>query len=121
MTIKSRAVSRLRRHARVRKRVFGTPKLPRLAVFKSLSEIYAQVIDDVDGNTLIAASTLDGDLREKVKGMKKVEQAREVGKTLAQRASKKGIAAVVFDRGGNRYSGRIKALADSAREAGLKF
>ncbi len=121
MTIKGRAVSRARRHVRVRKRVFGTAKLPRLNVFKSLSEIYAQVIDDIEGSTLVSASTIDKELREKVKGLKKSEQAKVIGQTVAVRAKNKGISAVIFDRGGNRYIGRIKALADGAREGGLKF
>ncbi len=121
MTIKSRAIARVRRHVRVRKSVFGTAKTPRLNVFKSLSEIYAQVINDIDGNTLVSASTVDKELRAKVKGLKKTDQAKLVGKTVAERAKSKGIAMVIFDRGGNRYIGRVKALADGAREGGLKF
>jgi large subunit ribosomal protein L18 len=92
-----------------------------LNVFKSLSEIYVQLVDDVEGRTLVSASTVDQELRSKVKGMKKTEQAREVGRTVAVRAKGKGIEQVVFDRGGNRYVGRVKALADAAREGGLKF
>jgi large subunit ribosomal protein L18 len=90
-------------------------------VFRSLSAIYAQVIDDQSGRTLLSASTVDHDLREKMKGLKKAEQAKLVGQTVAERAKDKGIQAVVFDRGGYRYIGRIKALADGAREAGLQF
>ncbi len=117
----SRSDARIRRHARVRKNVFGTPDRPRLSVFRSLNEIYAQVIDDVDGNTLVSASTVDAELRSKVSGMKKLDQAKFVGKAVAERAKNKGIEAVVFDRGGFRYMGRIKALADGAREGGLEF
>lgn len=118
---KSRSEARFRRHARVRKRVAGTPDRPRLNVFRSIAEIYAQVIDDEHGNTLTSASTIDGELREKLTGLKKAEQARLVGKTVAERAKAKGIEKVVFDRGGYRYIGRVKALADGAREGGLVF
>jgi large subunit ribosomal protein L18 len=92
-----------------------------LNVFRSLSGIYAQVIDDQAGRTLASASTVDRDLREQMKGLKKSEQAALVGKTVAQRAKDKGIETVVFDRGGFRYVGRVKALADGAREGGLQF
>ena len=121
MANKSRSIARGRRHVRVRKTVSGTPGRPRLSVFKSVSGIYAQVIDDHDGNTLISASTVDRELREQVKGMKKTEQAKVIGKAIAERAKSKGIASVVFDRGGFRYTGRVKALADGAREGGLQF
>jgi large subunit ribosomal protein L18 len=121
MANKSRSVARVRRHIRVRKKVMGTPERPRLNVFRSLSGIYAQVIDDQSGRTLISASTVDRELRERMKGLKKSEQAKLVGQTLAERAREKGIQAVVFDRGGYRYIGRVKALADGAREAGLQF
>jgi large subunit ribosomal protein L18 len=121
MANKSRAVARLRRHARVRKNIAGTPERPRLNVFRSLTGIYAQVIDDQAGHTLVSASTLDKDLRDKLKGMKKSEQAKLVGRALAERALSKGIQTVVFDRGGYRYIGRVKALADGAREGGLRF
>ncbi|HUE98129.1 MAG TPA: 50S ribosomal protein L18 [Anaerolineales bacterium] len=121
MAKNSRSVARVRRHERVRKSLSGTAKRPRLNVFRSLSAIYAQVIDDHSGHTLLSASTVDHDLREKLKGLKKSEQAKLVGQTLAERAKDKGIQAVVFDRGGYRYIGRIKALADGAREAGLQF
>lgn len=117
----SRAVARERRHVRVRKTVFGATGRPRLSIFRSTSEIYAQVIDDMDGRTLVSASTIDTELRKKVKGKKKIEQARMVGKAVAERAKSKGIEAVVFDRGGFRYTGRVKALADGAREGGLQF
>ena len=121
MANKSRSIARERRHIRVRKQLFGTTQRPRLNVFKSLSQIYAQIIDDIEGNTLVSASTIDKDLREQVKGMKKSEQAKAVGKAVAERAKSKGISAVVFDRGGFRYVGRVKALADGAREGGLQF
>ena len=121
MAEKSRSASRVRRHLRVRKRVFGTTERPRLSIFRSINEIYAQVIDDIDGNTLIAASSIDKDLRAKMAGLKKSEQAKLVGQAVAERAKGKGIEAVVFDRGGFRYTGRVKALADGAREGGLEF
>jgi large subunit ribosomal protein L18 len=118
---KSRSAARIHRHRRVRVQVSGTAQRPRLNVFRSLSEIYAQVIDDGAGHTLVAASSVDKDLRDKMKGLKKAEQAKLVGQTVAERAKSKGIDAVVFDRGGFRYVGRIKALADGAREGGLQF
>lgn len=121
MSKMNRSEARIRRHARVRKNVSGTPEKPRLSVFRSLAEIYAQVIDDEAGQTLVAASTVDHELREKVKGVPKAEQAKLVGQLVARRALEKGIETVVFDRGGFRYIGRVKALADAAREAGLKF
>lgn len=121
MAKNSRADARLRRHRRVRKDVSGTSARPRLNVFRSVGEIYAQIIDDGAGQTLVSASSVDKELREKVKGLKKSEQAKLVGKTVAERARGKGIEAVVFDRGGFKYIGRVKALADGAREGGLKF
>jgi large subunit ribosomal protein L18 len=121
MAKKNRSLARERRHVRVRKHVYGTTDRPRLNVFKSLSGIYAQIIDDNDGNTLVSASTVDKELREKVKGMKKTEQAKVIGQAVAERAKSKGISTIVFDRGGFRYVGRIKALADGAREGGLQF
>jgi large subunit ribosomal protein L18 len=121
MAKKSRSLARERRHIRVRKHVVGTTTRPRLNVFKSLTGIYAQIVDDSEGNTLISASTVDKELREKMKGMKKTEQAKAIGKAVAERAVSKGISSVVFDRGGFRYVGRIKALADGAREGGLQF
>ena len=117
----SRSESRIRRHQRVRKNISGNALRPRLAVFRSLAEIYVQVIDDEQGVSLASASTIDHELREKVKGLKKVEQARLVGELVAKRATGNGIKQVVFDRGGFRFSGRVKALADAAREAGLDF
>lgn len=121
MANKSRAIARTRRHARVRKNLDGTAQRPRLNVYRSLVGIYAQVIDDHAGHTLASASTADGELREKLKGLKKSEQAKLIGQTVAERAKSKGITAVVFDRGGYRYIGRVKALADGAREGGLQF
>jgi large subunit ribosomal protein L18 len=118
---KSRSEARIRRHARVRMNVQGTTQRPRLSVFRSLSEIYVQVIDDHNGNTVASASTIDEELRGKMKGLKKIEQAKLVGKAVAERAIGKGIKVVVFDRGGFKYSGRVKALADGAREGGLEF
>jgi len=120
-TNSSRADARVRRHARVRRKVAGTPERPRLSVFRSTAEIYAQLIDDQAGKTLVSASSIDHELRVKLDGMKKVEQARLVGKAVAERAREKGIQQVVFDRGGFRYIGRVKALADAAREGGLEF
>ena len=118
---KNRAEARKRRHKRVRKKVFGTPERPRLNVFRSLKHIYAQIIDDTVGHTLVAASTLDPELRGKLNGKTKTEKAREVGLLIAKRALAKGIKKVVFDRGGYKYHGRVKALAEGAREGGLEF
>lgn len=112
---------RVRKHVRVRKKVSGTAECPRLAVFRSASHIYAQVIDDDKGVTLVAASTLDKAIKEKVAFGGNIEAAKEVGKLVAEKAIEAGISEVVFDRGGYLYHGRIQALADSAREAGLKF
>lgn len=121
MANKSRNAARLRRHARVRKKVFGTPDRPRLNVYRSIHEIYAQVIDDHSGTTLTSASTVDTLLRDAVKGKPKVEQAKLVGEEIAKRALEKGIKSVVMDRGGYYYTGRVKALADGARKGGLEF
>lgn len=112
---------RQRRHARVRKHVSGTAEAPRLNVYRSLNHIYVQVIDDVKGMTLASASTLEKSVREQVAGKTKTEAAKLVGQTVAERAKEKGIETVVFDRGGYLYTGRVKAVADGAREAGLKF
>ncbi len=112
--------NRKKRHQRIRKRVFGTSERPRLSVFRSNYNIYAQIIDDNKGVTLISASTLDKELKE-LRGKKSIEAAKKVGKLIAAKALKKGIKAVVFDRGGFRYHGRIKALAEAAREEGLEF
>ncbi len=118
---KSRAAARARRHRRVRKKIAGTQERPRLNVFRSLSDIYAQVIDDEAGRTLASASSIDTELRSKMKGLSKSEQAELVGKKIAERAKAVGIEQVIFDRGGYRYIGRVRALADGAREGGLEF
>lgn len=112
---------RLKRHARVRRKISGTAQCPRLSVYRSLQNIYAQVIDDVTGNTLVACSTVEKALANDIKGKKKSEVASVIGKKLGEKALAKGIKQVVFDRGGYLYTGRVKALADGAREAGLDF
>src|SRR6476661_7139175 len=112
---------RLRIHKRIRKRLSGATARPRLAVFRSNKHIYAQVIDDSKGATLTAASTLDVDTKKDVKHGGNIAAAKAVGKLVAQRAKEKGIDNVLFDRGGYLYHGRVKALAEAAREAGLKF
>lgn len=117
MANRTTAELRQARHARLRKRILGTATRPRLAVFRSLQHIYAQVIDDASGTTLAAASSQEKDL--KVTG--NAEGAKKVGLALAERAKAKGISAVVFDRGGFRYHGRVATLADGAREGGLEF
>jgi large subunit ribosomal protein L18 len=121
MARENRRVARLRRHARVRKRVSGTPERPRLDVYRSLRHITAQIIDDTGGHTLVAASTVEPAIHERIAGMKKVEQARVVGEVLAERATARGIKKVVLDRGGFMYHGRVKSLADGARAGGLEF
>jgi len=113
--------ARLRRHHRVRLKISGTSARPRLCIFRSLNHIYAQVIDDVGGHTLVAASTLDPEIRSDTAGKTKTGRAELVGMVLAQRATGKGISLVAFDRGGCRYHGRVKALAEAARKGGLKF
>jgi large subunit ribosomal protein L18 len=118
---KQKRLARERRHRRVRVRVTGTPERPRLNVFRSLRHIYAQVIDDRTGHTLVSASTVDPDVRKEAEGKSKTEQATIVGKIVAERALKAGIKQVIFDRGGYKYHGRIKVLADAAREGGLEF
>ena len=112
---------RERRHRRVRKRVQGTAQRPRLNVFRSLTHVYAQVIDDAAGHTIVSASTIDPEIRPATVGKTKTEEARLVGEAVARRALERGIQHVVFDRGGYVYHGRVKALADAAREAGLQF
>jgi large subunit ribosomal protein L18 len=112
---------RQRRHLRVRKKVSGTESRPRLAVFRSEHHIYAQVIDDTAGRTLAAASTLDTSLKGEVKYGGNIEAAKAVGKLVGERAKEKGVEKVVFDRGGFAYHGRVAALAQAAREAGLEF
>jgi large subunit ribosomal protein L18 len=121
MAKSSRAEARDRRHSRVRKKVHGTADRPRLNVFRSLDHIYAQIIDDESGVTLASASTVDGDLREQVVSLNKTEQAKAVGKAIAERAKTKGIETVVFDRGGYPYHGRFMARAAGSGEAGLHY
>jgi large subunit ribosomal protein L18 len=116
----SRNIARKRRHLRVRKKTFGTGERPRLCVYKSERHVYAQIINDEDGHTLAAASTLDPAIKDSVTGVN-IESAKLVGDLIAKRALEKGIKAVTFDRSGYIYHGRIKALADAAREAGLDF
>jgi len=120
-SIKRKAQARQRRHRSLRRRLAGTPERPRLCVFRSLRHIYAQVIDDLSGRTLAAASTLSPELREQCSGAKKRDAAAAVGKEVARRAIEAGVQAVAFDRGGYKYHGRIRALADAAREGGLQF
>lgn len=110
-----------RRHRRIRKKVFGTSERPRLCVFKSLNHIYAQIIDDTKGHTIVAASTLDKDLRQFPGNKSNINFAKKVGELIAERALKAGITKVVFDRAGYKYHGCIKALAEAAREKGLQF
>lgn len=112
---------RAKRHLRVRKKINGTAARPRLNVFRSSKHVYAQIIDDVKGVTIVAASTQDKELQESVKNGGNVDAARQVGELIAKRAKEKGIDQIVFDRGGYLYHGRIQALADAAREAGLVF
>ncbi|MFM9281632.1 50S ribosomal protein L18 [Paenibacillus jiagnxiensis] len=113
--------ARVRRHLRVRKKITGTAARPRLNVFRSSKHIYAQLIDDVAGVTLAAASTVDKELSGEIKNGGSVEAARKVGELVAKRAKEKGVSGIVFDRGGYLYHGRIQALAEAAREAGLEF
>ena len=117
--VASRGAARRKRHERIRLHLAGTAARPRLAVFRSLNHIYAQVIDDASGRTIVAASTLEKDLRGSTSS--KSEEASVVGRLIAERAKAAGIERVVFDRAGFRYHGRIKSLADAAREAGLEF
>lgn len=119
--LKKKSNQLARRHRRVRARISGTAQRPRLNVFRSLTNIYAQVIDDISGHTLASASTIDREIAGQVEGKSKVEAAKIVGQALAQRAKAAGVGAVVFDRGGYRYHGRVAALAEGAREGGLEF
>lgn len=117
----SRAAARVKRHYRLRNNISGTAERPRLAVFRSNMHIYAQIIDDTVGNTLVSASTMEADVKSKVEHTNDIEAAKLVGETIAKKAIEKGINTVVFDRGGFVYHGKIQALADAAREAGLQF
>ncbi len=112
---------RQRIHVRIRNKVAGTGERPRLTVFRSVSHIYAQVIDDLKGSTLVAASSLEKSNRDSFKTGGNLDAAKQIGKAVAERAKERGIHRVVFDRGGYQYHGRVKALADAAREAGLEF
>ena len=118
---KSRAEVRLKKHRRIRNRFSGSAERPRLAVFRSNNHMYAQIIDDTVGNTLVAASTLDKDVKAQVEKTNNVDAAACVGTVIAKKALEKGIKEVVFDRGGFVYHGKVQALADAAREAGLEF
>jgi large subunit ribosomal protein L18 len=115
------SAARRERHAQIRKKISGTASRPRLCIFRSLNHIYAQIIDDSTGRTLVSASTLDLIVRDKVKQILKTQKAELVGSLIAQRAISKGIKQVVFDRGGYQYHGRVRALAEAARQAGLEF
>ena len=119
--MKIKELAKKRRHIRIRKRVSGTSERPRLSIYRSLNHIYAQIIDDTRGHTLISASTLDKDFQEYKGHRGSVEAAKKVGNIIAEKALKSGIKKVVFDRGGYKYHGCIKALADTAREGGLEF
>ena len=112
---------RQKRHRRVRKNLFGSSDKPRLNVYRSLNNIYVQVIDDAKGHTLVATSTLDVELKKQIKSGGNIEAAKLVGQLIGKKAVDSGISTVVFDRGGFKYHGRVKAVADGAREAGLKF
>ncbi len=118
---RSRADVRIKKHNRMRNHISGTAERPRLAVFRSNNHMYAQIIDDAAGNTLVAASTLDADVKADLEKTNNVEAAAKVGTAIAKKALDKGIKAVVFDRGGYIYHGKVQALADAAREAGLEF
>ena len=117
----NRKISRVRRHTRIRTRVQGTEARPRLSVFRSLTNVYAQVIDDTKGITLVSASSLDDEIKQTAKGKKKTDVSKLVGTLVAKRAKEKGVTMVAFDRGGFKYHGRVKALAEAVREQGLKF
>lgn len=121
MKSKTRSDMRVIRHARLRKRLSGTAETPRMAVFRSLNHIYVQFINDEEGHTLVAASTMESSIRGSMSSSSNMEAAKAVGKVAAERAIAKGITTVVFDRGGHMFHGKVKALADSARDAGLKF
>ncbi len=117
----SKNLHRLRVHERVRQRVEGSPERPRLCVYRSLGHIYAQLIDDRTGKTLVSASSVDKETKKNMKGGGNIAAAKVIGKAVAERAKAAGVVKVVFDRGGYKYHGRVKALADAAREAGLQF
>lgn len=112
---------RLRRHKRVRKKIYGTPERPRICIYRSLKHIYAQIVDDAQGKTLTTVSSLSPEVRAKIKRGDNIEAARMVGELLGKKAQELGIKRVVFDRAGYKYHGRVKTLAESARKAGLEF
>jgi large subunit ribosomal protein L18 len=118
---KKKVFMRERRHKRLRRKIAGEPERPRLSVYRSLNHIYAEIIDDTQGHTLAAASTLDPDVRDKTADSTKVDAAKAVGLLIASKALEKGISTVVFDRGGRKYHGRVRAVAEGAREGGLQF
>ena len=117
----SRSEVRAKKHLKVRKRISGTPERPRMAVFRSNNHMYVQVIDDVAGHTLVSASTLQGEVKEGLEKTNNIDAAAKLGGVIAKKALDKGIKTVVFDRGGYIYHGKVKALAEAAREAGLEF
>lgn len=121
LTKTDRKKIRRKKHLRIRKNIIGTAVRPRLAVYRSLKHMYAQLIDDINGCTLVAASTLEAPLKEGIEYGGNIEAAKKVGEILGKKAVEKGICSVVFDRGGNLYHGRVKAVAEGAREAGLEF
>lgn len=121
MTMKTRTSERTRRHQRLRKKITGTPERPRLSVYRSHQHIYAQIIDDVAGKTLVSASTVEPEVRKEGSYLGNKEGAKMIGERIAKKALENDITQVVFDRGGNKYHGRVAALADAAREAGLNF
>lgn len=121
MAKSQRAFARIKRHARIRKNLSGRSDKPRLCVYRSLGHIYVQVIDDVQGITIVSASTIDKQVKPLLQGRSKIEQAQIVGQTVAERALEAGVKKVVFDRGGFKYHGRVKALAEASRQAGLDF
>ena len=121
ITGRKKVLARKRRHRRVRRRVSGTSLRPRMNIFRSNRNIFVQMIDDVDGRTLVSCSTIDKEIAPKLADLSKVEAAKIVGQTVAERAKEAGITTVVFDRGGFKYTGRVAAVAQAAREAGLKL
>ena len=121
MTVKNRKSQRISRHARVRNKVIGTLRKPRLSVYRSLNNIYVQIIYDDGGNTIASASSLEDQIKSDIAELSKVDTSKLVGHLIAQRAKERGVQSVVFDRGGYKYHGRVKAIADAAREEGLEF
>ena len=121
MAVKNRKSQRISRHARVRNKVIGTLSKPRLSVYRSLNNIYVQIIDDDNGNTIASASSLEDQIKSDIAELNKVDASKLIGHLIAQRAKDQGVQSVVFDRGGYKYHGRVKAIADAAREEGLEF